>query len=51
MAWGIVMTTCYVLAAMGLLIMSLASDAKRVPVDTIDAQDLPAQIPDINKAA
>ncbi len=51
MAWGIVMITCYFVAAMGLLIMGLAADAKRVPAERIDVQDLPTQIPDSTKKA
>ncbi len=51
MAWGIVMITGYFLAAMGLLIMVLNADAKRVAVEPVDAQDLPVQIPDVRKAA
>ena len=51
MAWGIVMTTCYFLAAIGLLIMGVTADAQRVPAGRIDARALPAQIPEIKKAA
>lgn len=51
MAWGIVMTMCYLVAAMGLVLIGLTSEAEPVCAEPIDARELPARIPDVKKAA